>query len=108
MNEKMSCMDKIVSIIVSIVDPDQIILFGSHARGENNDKSDVDLLILKKNLKNAKAITDNLYMAFFENKIKTPVDLIINDLDKYNILKNEIGYIYGTISKEGKLIYEAA
>ena len=98
-------IDKIVSIIVASVDPAQIILFGSYARGENKNTSDIDLLVLKKNLQNAKIVTDNLYMSFFDNKIKIPVDLIVLDYDKYNNLKNEIGYIYKTISKEGKLIY---
>jgi predicted nucleotidyltransferase len=98
-------INKIISIIVSSVDPDQIILFGSYARGDNKNTSDIDLLILKKNLKNANIITDNLYMSFFDSKIKIPVDLIVIDYDKYNKLKNEIGYIYKTINKEGKLIY---
>ena len=100
-------LDEIVSIIVSSVDPDQIVLFGSYAKGENRNKSDIDLLIIKKNLKNAKSITDNLYMSFFDNKIKVPVDLIVVDYDKFNDLKNEIGYIYKTINEEGKLIYGA-
>jgi predicted nucleotidyltransferase len=98
-------MDKIISIIVSLVDPEQIVLFGSYARGENKNTSDIDLLILKRNLKNSKTITDNLYRSFFDNKIKIPVDLIVIDYDKYNNLKNEIGYIYKTINEEGKLIY---
>ena len=101
-------IDKIVSLIVSRVNPDQIVLFGSYAKGENRNTSDIDLLILKKNLKNAKVITDNLYMSFFDNNIKIPVDLIIVDYDKYNILKKEIGYIYKTINEEGKLIYGTA
>ena len=115
-NEKIFCtlytmditipfLDKIISIIVSSVDPEQIVLFGSYARGENNNISDIDLLILKKNLKNANTVTDNLYMSFFDNKIKIPVDLIVVDYDKYNNLKNEIGYIYKRINEEGKLIY---
>ena len=98
-------LDEIISIIVSLIDPDQIVLFGSYARGENKNTSDIDLLVLKKNLQNTKIITDSIYMSFFDNKIKIPVDLIVLDYDKYNILKNEIGYIYKTISKEGKIIY---
>jgi uncharacterized protein len=98
-------IDKIISIIVSLIDPDQIVLFGSYARGENKKTSDIDLLVLKRNLQNTKTLTDNLYMSFFDNKIKIPVDLLVLDYDKYNNLKNEIGYIYKTISKEGKLIY---
>ena len=100
-------LDRIVSIIISSVDPDQIVLFGSYARDESKNNSDIDLLVVKKNLKNSKAITDDLYMLFFDNKIKMPVDLIVVDYDKYNSLKNEIGYIYRTIHKEGKLIYGA-
>ena len=41
-------IDKIVPLIVSLVSPDQIMLFGSYARGDNTDKSDIDLLIIKK------------------------------------------------------------
>ena len=105
MEKNVPFLDEIVSIIVSSVDPDQIVLFGSYARDENRSKSDIDLLIIKKNLKNANIITDNLYMSFFDNKIKIPVDLIVVDFDKFNNLKNEIGYIYKTINEEGKLIY---
>ena len=105
MDSQVPFIDKIVSIIVSTVNPDQIILFGSYARGENKNTSDIDLLVLKKNLKNSNTVTDNLYMSFFDNKIKIPVDLIVTDYDKYHNLKNEIGYIYKTIDREGKLIY---
>jgi predicted nucleotidyltransferase len=105
MDTKVPFIDRIISLIVSLTSPDQIVLFGSYARGDNTEKSDIDLLILKKNLKNSKTITDNLYMSFFDNEIKVPVDLIVIDYDKYNNLKNEIGYIYKTINKEGKIIY---
>jgi predicted nucleotidyltransferase len=33
---------KIVSIIVSSVDPEQIVLFGSYARGDNDNTSDYE------------------------------------------------------------------
>jgi len=106
MDTNIPYIDKIVSIIVSLADPDQIVLFGSYARGENKNTSDIDLLVLKKGLQNTKILTDNLYMSFFDNKIKIPVDLLVLDYDKYDKLKNEIGYIFKTISREGKLIYE--
>ena len=103
-------IDKIVPLIVSLVSPDQIMLFGSYARGDNTDKSDIDLLIIKKGLKKEREINNILYRAFYENKINIPIDLISIDLisidyDKYNKLKNEIGFVYKTIAKEGKLIY---
>jgi predicted nucleotidyltransferase len=61
-------------IIVSFASPDQIILFGSYARRDNTDKSDIDLLIVKKGLKNGRKISGSIYMAFLENEIGVPVD----------------------------------
>ena len=42
-----SLLGKIVEILVAEYQPERIILFGSHAYGEPNRASDVDLLILK-------------------------------------------------------------
>jgi predicted nucleotidyltransferase len=98
-------MDKILSLIVSLVSPDQIILFGSYARGDNTEKSDIDLLIIKKDLKESNEMTDLLYRAFYNNKIGIPVDLIVMDYNKYLKLNNKIGFIYKTIKQEGKLLY---
>jgi len=105
MNENIPCIDKIIHIIRSIASPDQIILFGSYARGDYTDKSDVDLLILKKGLKKSRDIIGSIYMAFYENKINVPVDLLAIDYNRYNELSNEIGYIYKTIKEQGKIIY---
>ena len=98
-------IDKIISIIVSIASPDQIILFGSYARGDNREKSDIDLLIIKRGLKRGHEIIDSIYMAFLENDIGIPVDLLTIDYDRYSELSNEIGYVYKTIKEHGKVIY---
>ena len=98
-------IDKIISLIVSVAEPDQIILFGSYARGDNKEKSDIDLLIVKKGLKGERDIIGSIYMAFFENGIGVPVDLLAIDYNKYLELNNEIGYVYKTIKEEGKVIY---
>ena len=98
-------IDKIIPLIVSLVSPDQIVLFGSYARGDYKEKSDIDLLIIKKNLKNEREINNILYKAFFENKINVPIDLISIDYNKYMELNNEIGYVYKTIKDQGKVIY---
>jgi predicted nucleotidyltransferase len=105
MDNNIPYIDKIVSIIVSLASPDQIILFGSYARGNNTEKSDIDLLIIKKGLKNGFDIIDSIYMAFYENKIKIPVDLLTIDYDRYVKINNEIGYIYKTIKEQGKVLY---
>jgi predicted nucleotidyltransferase len=105
MNNNIPYIDRIIPIIVSLASPNQIILFGSYARGDNTEKSDIDLLIIKKDLKNGLNIIDSIYMAFYENKIMVPVDLLAIDYNKYIKINNEIGYIYKTIKEQGKVLY---
>ena len=98
-------IDKIITLIVSLVSPEQIILFGSCARGTHTQKSDIDLLIVKKNLENERELNNMLYRAFFENKINIPIDLISVDSKKYYELNSELGYVYKTIKEQGKVLY---
>jgi len=105
MDKNIPYIDKIIPIIVSLASPDQIILFGSYARGDNTEKSDIDLLILKKGLKGGRDIIGSIYMAFYENKINIPVDLLAIDYNRYIELNNEIGYVYKTIKEQGEVIY---
>jgi predicted nucleotidyltransferase len=105
MDKEIPNIDKIISIIVSVAAPDQIILFGSYARGDNKKKSDIDLLILKKGLKKGREICGSIYRAFLDNGIGVPVDLLTIDYDRYIALNNEIGYVYKTIKEQGKVIY---
>jgi predicted nucleotidyltransferase len=107
MDSNIPYIDKIIPIIVSLAVPDQIILFGSYARGDNTEKSDIDLLILKKGLKKGREITGSIYMAFLDTDINIDVDLLAIDSGRYIELCNDIGYIYKTIKQEGKIIYES-
>jgi predicted nucleotidyltransferase len=98
-------LDQIVSIITSKTSPERIVLFGSYARGDNTENSDIDILIIIKNLINERKITGSLYRALLDENITIPVDFLAIDSEKYNKLKNKIGYIYKTIEREGKIIY---
>ena len=105
MNQNVSVIEQIVTLINSKFSPEKIILFGSYARGDNTEKSDIDILIVIKNLKNERTITRELYKALLHENISVPVDFLAVDYDKYNALKNKIGYIYKTIAAEGKVLY---
>jgi len=100
-------IQQIVDIIVPLVEPDKIILFGSYARGDYNERSDVDLLVLKRGLENEGETVDNIYYSFYDNKIRIDVDVIAMNHERYLKVKDDLGYIYGTIQKEGKTVYES-
>jgi predicted nucleotidyltransferase len=107
MNQKLPIMKEIVSLITSKISPERIVLFGSYARGESTKHSDIDILILVKNLKNERQVTSLLYKELLNNNISVPIDFIAADYDKYNLLKDKIGYIYKTIDQEGQVLYGA-
>jgi len=98
----------IVDLIVSEVSPYQIILFGSYAKGNHTPRSDIDLLVLKKDLEDEDRAIDKIYYSFLEcDEINIPVDVIAMDYDRYLDVSDDLGYIYRSIKKEGRLIYES-
>ena len=99
-------MEQIVAFIVSKISPERIVLFGSYARGDYKQDSDIDILIIIKNLKNERKITGALYKALLDENITAAIDFLAVDYDKYNSLKNKIGYIYKTIEHEGTILYD--
>ena len=105
MNKDLPVMEQIVSLITSLVTPEKIILFGSYARGENKNISDVDILVLVKNLQNEREVTGKLNKALLKSNISIPVDFLAADCDKYDSLKSKLGYIYKTIASEGQVLY---
>ena len=61
MELNLSIIDQIVTLVTSKISPERIVLFGSCARKENNENSDIDILIIVKNLENERKITGLLY-----------------------------------------------
>lgn len=101
----MPIFEKIVAFVTSKISPERIVLFGSYARGDNRENSDIDILIIVKNLRNERKITGLLYKELLNEEMSIPIDFIAIDYDKYNLLKNKTGIIYKTIEREGKLLY---
>jgi predicted nucleotidyltransferase len=99
-------MKQLVAFITSKISPERIILFGSYARGDNKEGSDIDILILMNNLENEREVTGALYKGLLKEDISLPVDFLAIDCNKYNKLKNETGYIYKTIEQEGRVLYD--
>ncbi|MCL2218701.1 MAG: nucleotidyltransferase domain-containing protein [Chitinispirillia bacterium] len=105
MNRKIPIFRQIVDFITSKVSPERIVLFGSYARGNYGKHSDIDILVVMKNLDNERKLTKSLYRALLNEDISTPVDIIAADYDRYNTLKDRTGLIYKTIEREGQLLY---
>jgi uncharacterized protein len=99
-------LEKVIQIIVEVAAPDKIILFGSHARGDDRPDSDYDFLVLKKGEKKQRALAQKIYLEFKE--IGAPIDVIVADLDKFEELKSDPYLIYSEAAKHGRTVYEKA
>ena len=99
-------IEQVKDIIISQVNPDQIILFGSRARGDCREDSDYDFLILKKGLFDSGDVTQKLRKTLYKSGLREPMDIIIMNSERYSNLINVVGYIYKVIKTEGKIIYE--
>jgi len=97
-------LEKAVAIIIRVAEPEMIILFGSHASGDDAIDSDYDLLVLKKGVKNRRKLVQEIYLNF--RNIGAPMDIIVADLNKYQQLKNDPYMIYREAAHNGKVIYE--
>ncbi|MBI5729580.1 MAG: nucleotidyltransferase domain-containing protein [Ignavibacteriales bacterium] len=97
-------LNKAIEAIKEIADPDKIILFGSHAKGKSNFDSDIDLLVLKRGVKNRRELAQKIYLNFTD--IGAPVDVIVEDPVEFEIKKKDPFLIYKEISESGKVVYE--
>ena len=99
-------IEQVKDVIISQVNPDQIILFGSRARDDFQENSDYDFLVLKKGLDETKEITQNLRKVLYKSGFREPMDIIVMSCEKYLNFVNIVGYVYKEIKMEGKVIYE--
>ena len=102
MNEKL--LDEILQRIISVAHPEKIILFGSRAREDAKESSDLDLLVVKSGA-NRRETAQNTYQNLVG--IEMNVDVIVatpEDLEKY---KDASVLVYSAALKDGKVVYAA-
>jgi len=97
-------IQKLVDTIVELVNPLEIILFGSHARGESSPESDIDLLVVmpegthRRNTLRYLLTEIKMFDIAYDLVIATETDLVD--------YKDDVGFIYYYALKEGKTLYE--
>ena len=96
-------INKIVSKIVTNINPDKIILFGSYAYGSPNEDSDLDLLVIKdmavEKHKRGREIRKYL------RGTKVPLDLLIYTNEEVEELKNDKNAFISQILEKGRVLH---
>ena len=100
-----SILDDIIRRVVEAAQPEQIILFGSAARGDMNQHSDVDLLVVKDDAHRGH-LTKRIYKSL--RGAGAPVDVVVvtpADMKRY---KNSHALVIKPALQEGRVVYETA
>ncbi|SDC08064.1 MULTISPECIES: nucleotidyltransferase domain-containing protein [unclassified Candidatus Frackibacter] len=90
---------------VQSIDLNRIILFGSYARGDYNDNSDVDLLFIVNNDSGSLREIRHKIDSLLQDRI-VPTDILVYTEDKLKEKENIIGTLPYTIKEEGEVIYD--
>lgn len=91
--------------IVSVAQPDRIILFGSHARDSARPDSDLDFLVVKSGVPSRRKLAQAIYRALIG--IAAPIDIIVVTPEDLAAFKDSSASIIGPALREGRVVYAA-
>lgn len=96
-------IEEMVQRIVERFHPQQVILFGSYARGQAGPDSDVDLLVVMPVAGSKREKSIEIALALHD--IRVPKDIIVVTPDTVERQRDVIGTIVHPALKEGKVLY---
>lgn len=98
-------LKRIMSVLQAKYAPEEVILFGSLAKGKILKNSDIDLVIVKKT---KKRFVDRIGEVIKICKPKIAVDFIVYTPQEFSDLKEKELFIQQEVIREGKVLYERA
>jgi len=98
-------LQKVVDRIVAISHPQKIILFGSYARKDMTSNSDIDLLVIQKNISNKMQEVINIKRELLSNEYS--IDLILLSEEEFERKLAEGWTLFQNVSTEGVVLYVA-
>ena len=96
-------LNEIITRLVARFDPEEIILFGSHARGTAHSDSDIDLLVVLPIEGSHRAKQIEMRVALHDLQI--PTDIIVATPEQVSQQRNIVGTLIRPALAEGKRLY---
>ena len=98
-----AAIDEIVDRIAAKFSPERIVLFGSHARGDAREGSDLDLMVLFREVDDPRERAAELYAALIDCDL--PTDIVVSTTARFERYKNVVNTVYWPAAREGKVVY---
>ena len=93
-----------VNRIVTKFQPTRIVLFGSQARGDATESSDIDLLVIMNDVQDKHQTTVAIRRLLKDMPISK--DIVVSTPDEIERLRGVVGTISYIAAHEGKIVYE--
>ena len=102
--DNQSLPEDLVRQIASRFLPDKMILFGSRARGDAGEGSDIDLLVLFPDVADPHRRAAEIHAA----RLNFPqsADIVVSTTSRFERYCNVVNTVYWPASHEGKVLYE--
>lgn len=104
-DQTLEAVNRVVSRIVQVAHPTQVIWFGSGARGDMGPNSDLDFLVIVPGPVHRGRLTEEIYLNLFG--VGHPADVVVvtqEDVDRY---RDNPFLVIEPAMQEGKVVYDA-
>ena len=101
-----STIDKAVEMLQNASHPVKIILFGSYANGQVTKDSDLDFLVVKRELKGRRK--EMVRLRDVLSPLRIPVDVLVISEKTYQEWKTTPGTVIYEAATDGRLVYDAS
>ncbi len=95
---------QVIEKLIETAKPQKIYLFGSYARGDAREKSDLDFLVVERKLSSQRKEMVRLHDAI--RSMRLPVDILVTVESHFNEWSEIPGTVINRAITEGKLCYE--
>ena len=98
---------EIVERIVAAVAPERIVLFGSHARSETDDYSDIDLFVQIEPGRSCAEASQTAYEAIrpLRSRLVCGVDIVVKDRSFVERYGDLVGTVVRPVLRDGRPLY---
>ena len=101
-------LQRMTAALVEAADPEQVILFGSHARGEAGPESDIDLIVVEtepfgpERARFAEAL--RLWRTL--DGFRVAADVLVYSRDEVEYWRDSLNHVLARALREGRVLYE--
>jgi predicted nucleotidyltransferase len=100
-------LQEVVTRIINSLRPDKIFLYGSHAYGEPDENSDIDILVVTSD--QATSVHSQAVKAYQALRgLLIPVEIKVDTIEEFKKRASWLSSVEHVVKEKGKVLYDAA